>query len=90
MFVFLSIVIFLEYRGLNQAHASKNKKVVESEYKEQIPYGAKKAIFSILICVLAAWIAYEQWNSNISSYMLGLHMSVRCFNCHTSTITYPF
>lgn len=76
----MSIVIFLEYRGLNQAHASKDKKAANSVHEEKIPYGAKKAIFSILICVLAAWIAYEQWNSNISSYMLSLHMSVRLYS----------
>lgn len=79
MFVFLSIVIFLEYRGLNQAHASKNKKVVESEYKEQIPYGAKKLFFYSDLRP-SSLIAYEQWNSNISSYMLGLHMSVRLYS----------
>ncbi len=80
MFAFLSIVIFFEYRGLNQAHASTNKKATTAAHQEKIPYGAKRAIFSILICVLAAWIAYEQWNSNISSYMLGLHMSVRLYS----------
>ncbi len=80
MFAFLSIVIFFEYRGLNQAHASTNKKTTTAAHQEKIPYGAKRAIFSILICVLAAWIAYEQWNSNISSYMLGLHMSVRLYS----------
>lgn len=53
MFVFLSIVIFLEYRGLNQAHASKNKKLSNLNIKNKFPM-AQKSYFSILICVLAA------------------------------------
>lgn len=80
MFLFLNIVVFLEYRGLNQAHAEKHSSAVADDYQQKIPNGAIHAIIAILGCVFAAWIAYEQWNSNISSYMLSLHMSVRSYS----------
>ncbi len=50
MFAFLSIVVFLEYRGLNQAHAAKGKKVAESEYQEKFPMVQKSYFLYLNLC----------------------------------------
>ena len=46
MFAFLSIVIFFEYRGLNQAHASTNKKATTAAHQEKF-LTAQKELFSL-------------------------------------------
>ncbi|CCI82462.1 MDR family MFS transporter [Lactobacillus hominis] len=80
MFAFFNIVVLFEYRGLNKAHEGKRQKSFNSEDTHKPLQGSTQAIAAILFCVFAAWIAYEQWNSNISSYMLSLHMSVRSYS----------
>lgn len=80
MFLFFNIVVAIEYRGLNNAHTNQKENSLTPKDNDHIPLGAKRSIISLLVCVLAAWIAYEQWNSNISSYMLSLHMSVRSYS----------
>lgn len=79
MFAFLTTVVFFNYKGLNKAHAQKrNAPQYQTDVQES------KSILTtlgpILLCVFAAWIAYEQWNSNISTYMLSLNMSVRSYS----------
>lgn len=82
MFLFFNIVVAIEYRGLNASHNVHRAKSLptDEQNKQTIPVKSKRAIISLLICVLSAWIAYEQWNSNISSYMLSLHMSVKLYS----------
>lgn len=82
MFLFFNIVVAIEYRGLNAAHNIHRAKALPTDTQDNqtIPIGSKRAIISLLVCVLSAWIAYEQWNSNISSYMLSLHMSVKLYS----------
>ncbi|QNQ81204.1 MDR family MFS transporter [Lactobacillus sp. PV034] len=77
MFFLFNIVVAVEYRGLNQAKIQPVQ--AATSLKENISLSRKSylVILAILICVFASWIAYEQWNSNISSYMLSLHMSVK-------------
>ena len=38
------------------------------------------AILALLLTLFAAWVAYEQWQSNISTYMLQQGMSVRLYS----------
>ncbi|WP_179396267.1 MDR family MFS transporter [Lacticaseibacillus absianus] len=42
------------------------------------PY--QRSIALLLITLFVTWIAYEQWQSNISTFMLGLGMSVRDYS----------
>ena len=44
---------------------------------------AKSTLLRMIILMLALliiWVAYEQWQSNISSYMLSLHMSIQKYS----------
>ncbi|QNQ84403.1 MFS transporter [Lactobacillus sp. PV037] len=78
MFLFFNIVVLVKYRHLNQRPKDTNHMKISEENVTSNPH--LKIIASLLFCVLVAWIAYEQWNSNISSYMLSLHMSVTLYS----------
>lgn len=78
MFLFFNIVVILKYRQLNDSQKDMVKVKTPEVNITSNPH--LKIIATLLFCVLAAWIAYEQWNSNISSYMLSLHMSVTLYS----------
>lgn len=78
MFLFFNFVVLLKYRHLNEHQKHSTKVTATEENMTTNPHF--KIIATLLFCVLAAWIAYEQWNSNISSYMLSLHMSVTLYS----------
>ena len=80
MFFIFNLVVAIEYRNLNVAHRSSNHHSTNSSIKATSPRKSTYTITSLLICVFVAWVAYEQWNSNISSYMLSLHMSVKDYS----------
>lgn len=78
MFLFFNIIVLLKYRHLSKPQKQTSKEKSVKENMTNNPH--IKTITALLFCVLAAWIAYEQWNSNISSYMLSLHMSVTLYS----------
>lgn len=80
MFFIFNLVVAIEYRNLNVAHHSPNQHSTNSSIKATLSHKNTYTITSLLICVFVAWVAYEQWNSNISSYMLFLHMSVKDYS----------
>ena len=80
MFFIFNLVVAIEYRNLNVAHRSSNHHSTNLSIKATSPRKSTYTITSLLICVFVAWVAYEQWNSNISSYMLSLHMSVKDYS----------
>lgn len=80
MFFIFNIVVALEYRNLNQAHHFSAHPKIASNTTNKLSHSTIYTISTLLICVFVSWIAYEQWNSNISSYMLSLHMSVKDYS----------
>lgn len=80
LFLIFTVVIFSQYRGLNLAKQEIKRGgnvTVEGEGQRTID---KTSIVFLLICLFTAWIAYEQWQSNISTYMLSLGMNVRSYS----------
>ena len=80
MFFIFNIVVAVEYRNLNQAPRQTFQTTTGTKKKPKLSHNSLLTISSILICVFVSWVAYEQWNSNISSYMLSLHMSVKDYS----------
>lgn len=79
LFAGFSVVIVLEFKGLNAA-----KDAVKSGRDVDLNASGttfdKMGIILVLICLFVSWIAYEQWQSNISTYMISLGMSVRSYS----------
>lgn len=80
MFFIFNIVVAIEYRNLNQAHHFSTSQKIASSSTPKLSHATIYTVSALLICVFVSWIAYEQWNSNISSYMLSLHMSVKDYS----------
>lgn len=78
MFIIFELLIIATFKGLNAAH--ENRHTQKANEKIKIPASNLKQIFSILICVFCVWIAYQQWASNISTYMLSMHLSIQSYS----------
>ncbi len=78
LFVLFLIVALLTFRNLNQAkQAIRRSKVTDTgdgRTREKLP------IYLLLLMLFVAWVGYEQWQSNISAYMLHLGMTVRSYS----------
>ncbi|WP_125768353.1 MDR family MFS transporter [Lapidilactobacillus wuchangensis] len=78
LFVLFLAVALLTFRNLNQAkQAIRRSKVTDTgdgRTREKLP------IYLLLLMLFVAWIGYEQWQSNISAYMLHLGMTVRSYS----------
>ena len=79
LFAGFSVVIVLEFKGLNDA-----KEAVKSGRDTELTGAGttfdRTGIILVLVCLFVSWIAYEQWQSNISTYMISLGMSVRSYS----------
>nr|WP_252897994.1 MFS transporter [Amylolactobacillus amylophilus] len=79
LFAGFSVVIVLEFKGLNDA-----KEAVKSGRETELTGAGttfdRTGIILVLVCLFVSWIAYEQWQSNISTYMISLGMSVRSYS----------
>lgn len=80
LFLIFTVVIFTQYRGLNTAKQELKRGGAANVSGERSYTIDKTSIFFLLICLFTAWIAYEQWQSNISTYMLSLGMNVRSYS----------
>lgn len=78
LFVVFWIVALLTFRQLNQAKQAIRRAHVDADRAEQTR--EKWPIYLLLLTLFVAWIGYEQWQSNISTYMLHLGMSVRSYS----------
>lgn len=78
LFVLFLLVALLTFRNLNQAkQAIRRSKVTDTgdgRTREKLP------IYLLLLMLFVAWVGYEQWQSNISAYMLHLGMTVRSYS----------
>ena len=79
LFVIFSAIILTQYHGLNAAkrEVKENRGLKVEGVNKTFD---KVGIVFVLICLFTAWIAYEQWQSNISTYMLSLGMSVQSYS----------
>ncbi|KRL63010.1 MDR family MFS transporter [Lactobacillus psittaci] len=80
MFLLFEIIILATYRNLNAARLAHHTNIRQSSNKEKMAKAHLIQIFALMLCVLCVWIAYEQWNSNISTYMLSLGMKVQQYS----------
>lgn len=78
LFAGFTYVVLTKYKALNDAKAQVKRASVN--VPDSGKTREKPAIILVLICLFTAWIAYEQWQSNISTYMLGLNMSVQSYS----------
>lgn len=78
MFIVFFIMAFLTFRGLDKSKQNVRKGKVladdNTQTREKLP------IALLLLTLFVAWIAYEQWQSNISAYMLHLGMNVKLYS----------
>lgn len=71
MYLLFFIIAFFEYRGKNR----ERKAVRIKQAKDKMQIGAP--VLTVLLTLIIIWIFYEQWQSNISAFMLdeGLKIS---------------
>ncbi|WP_125604756.1 MDR family MFS transporter [Lapidilactobacillus bayanensis] len=83
MFVAFFMMAAITFHNLDAAkqNISKSKVIADDHQKTR----DKLPILLLLLTLFVAWIAYEQWQSNISAYMLHLGMDVKLYS-HLWTI----
>lgn len=80
MFTSFEVIVITKYHGLNLVHGHNNQTKLNKVAKNHMNKAQFYQILAILNCVLCVWIAYEQWNSNISTYMLSINLSVQSYS----------
>ncbi|WDF83024.1 MFS transporter [Lacticaseibacillus pabuli] len=73
MYVLFLGIAWFEYRGKNRpnkARASKQKTKLHLE----------RPVLAVLLTLVLVWVFYEQWQSNISAYMLAQGLTVRDYS----------
>lgn len=80
MFTIFEILVLTQYRGLNAAVREVRHKTIAHHERIRLSKSNRWQIITLLSTVLCIWIAYQQWASNISTYMLGLHLSVQSYS----------
>ncbi len=74
MYLLFFIVAFFEYRGKNRERLAGRAKMVKDKMHITAP------VFTVLLTLIVIWIFYEQWQSNISAYMLDEGLKVRDYS----------
>ena len=78
-FSFFWLLICFTYRGLNRLHRQPQKAMSHAA-SGKTGAAQRPVLIILLTMIFFAWIAYEQWNSTISTYLLHLHFSVRAYS----------
>ncbi|MFD1466015.1 MDR family MFS transporter [Lapidilactobacillus mulanensis] len=79
LFVAFFVMALLTFRQLDQSkQAATQHGTVVSDRNEQTR--DKLPILLLLLTLFVAWVAYEQWQSNISAYMIHLGMDVKLYS----------
>lgn len=75
LFVIFWIVAFFKFKVATQKKRSKQVK-----NKTKLPGGSFYQILGLLGVFIISWIAYEQWQSNISAFMISHAMTVKDYS----------
>lgn len=73
MYALFFVIAFFEYRGKNQPHRARAKQ--ERQKIKLVP-----AVITVLLTLVIVWVFYEQWQSNISAFMLSEGLKVRDYS----------
>ncbi|KRL87631.1 MDR family MFS transporter [Lacticaseibacillus pantheris] len=74
MYLLLFAIWLGEYRGRSQVRHAVPGDAPKSRVHFAMP------VITVLITLIIVWVFYEQWNSNISAYMLGMGLKVRDYS----------
>lgn len=74
MYLLFLIIAFFEYRGKNRVRTAGQAKMVKDKMHISAP------VFTVLLTLVIIWIFYEQWQSNISAFMLDEGLKVRDYS----------
>lgn len=74
MYLLLFVIWFSEYRGLAQPRHAVPGASAKARVHLALP------VITVLTTLVIVWLFYEQWNSNISAYMLGMGLKVRDYS----------
>lgn len=72
IYLFFAIIVFTMYRG----HRLRQNDAEEAP-AEHGKSRVRPEVLAVLVVVFVVWFFYEQWDSNLSSYMLSKSLSVR-------------
>lgn len=79
LFVLFFVMALITFRQLDQSkQAAKQHAAVVSDRLERTR--EKLPIILLLLTLFVSWVAYEQWQSNISAYMIHLGMDVKLYS----------
>lgn len=79
-FILFMLFIFVVIFGYHVVEPNFNKVHCSKQLRSQTTKSNTLRMIILMMVVLVTWIAYEQWQSNISSYMLLLHMSIQKYS----------
>jgi MFS family permease len=74
MYLLFFVIAFFEYRGKNRPKNPNRAKMVKDKMHITAP------VFTVLLTLIIIWIFYEQWQSNISAFMLDEGLKVRDYS----------
>ncbi|WP_164507534.1 MDR family MFS transporter [Lacticaseibacillus songhuajiangensis] len=73
MYLLFLIIAWFEYRGKNRPHKAR-----AAQAKERIHL--KLPVITVLLTLVLVWVFYEQWQSNISAFMLSRGLKIRDYS----------
>ncbi|WP_125704746.1 MDR family MFS transporter [Lacticaseibacillus daqingensis] len=77
-FTLFTIFFLVALFHFNVVREKRESRVVAAGARRPNPY--QTSIILLLMTLFLTWVAYEQWQSNISTFMLGLGMTVRDYS----------
>lgn len=79
LYMLSSIIVLSAFRKINVNYKNNNNERLLKKVK-RMNQSNYVLIFSLLFGLIVIWIMYEQWMSNLSIYMLNLHISTEKYS----------
>ncbi|WP_127849127.1 MFS transporter [Lacticaseibacillus hulanensis] len=73
IYLLFAIIVLTFYRGRSLRQGESETAVASTGKRGRI----RPEVLTVLVVVFIIWVFYEQWDSNLSSYMLSLGLTVR-------------